>query len=184
MKIISIIITFFLFLLVSACDQTLNKAGAKEIPHPTTIRFASYNVSMFRKEEGQLQKDLESGTDVQIQNVATVIQKVRPDVIALLEFDYDKSGDLLQYFRKNYLAKGQHGEKGINYQYQIQVPSNTGMASGVDYNNDGKVALPNDAFGFGRYEGQYAFALLSKFPIEEAMIRSCLLYTSPSPRDS
>ena len=35
-----------------------------------------------------------------------------------------------------------------------------------------KLNLPADAFGFGRYEGQYAFALFSKYPIDTSEIRS------------
>ena len=48
-----------------------------------------------------LELDLKSGSDQQIQNIAAVIQHVRPDVIALMEFDYDSSGMLLNYFQQN-----------------------------------------------------------------------------------
>jgi len=137
-----------------------------------TIRFASYNVALFRSEQGQLAKDLQSGTDPQIKNVAAVIQHVRPDVLGLFEFDYDPTGQLLKEFQNNYLNVDQHGENAITYPYLIQIPSNTGIPSDVDYNRDGKVELPNDAFGFGKYEGQYAFALLSKFPLDLKQIRS------------
>ncbi len=137
-----------------------------------TIRFASYNVSLFRMEEGALAEDLKTGRDTQIQNVAAVIQHVRPDVIALMEFDYDASGQLLNYFQQNYLSKSQHGGRAINYPYTISVPSNTGVLSEADFNDDGKIELPADAYGFGRYEGQYAFALLSKYPIDTIQIRS------------
>lgn len=146
-------------------------------PKPTpksasTVRFASYNVALFRKAEGELAKDLRSGEDQQIKNVAAVIQKNNPDVIALLEFDYDPSGQLVDDFQKNYLAKPQQGQEAVEYPYSMQFASNTGVASKFDYNNDGKVELPNDAFGFGNYEGQYAFAILSKYPLEVASIRS------------
>ncbi len=137
-----------------------------------TIRFASYNVSLFRKQKGELEKGLQSGLDTQIQNIAAIIQHVRPDVIALMEFDYDPNGILLDHFQQNYLSKSQFGENPIHYSYAIAVPSNTGVLSGQDLNNDGKVTLPSDAFGFGQYEGQYAFALLSKYPLDTAQIKS------------
>ncbi len=137
-----------------------------------TIRFATYNVALFRNKAGKLEEDLKSGMDTQIQNLAAVIQHVRPDVIALMEVDYDPSGLLLNYFQQNYLSKSQSGEQPINYTYALSVPSNTGFLSGQDLNNDKKISLPEDAFGFGRYEGQYAFALLSKYPFDTAQIRS------------
>ena len=149
-------------------NSKLEKAQSKI----DTIRFASYNVALFRDKEGQLETDLKSGEVQQIQNIASVIQHVRPDVIALMEFDYDASGILLNYFQQNYLSKSQHGENPIQYSFTISVASNTGVLSNQDLNNDGKIELPQDAYGFGRYEGQYAFALLSKYPLDTTQIRS------------
>ncbi len=160
------LILFILGIQIFACTPKPNKISTNQ------IRIASYNVALFRKSEDGLAKDLASGEDQQIKNVAAVIQKVKPDVIALMEFDYDPSGKLLDAFQQKYLAKAQSNQTPINYPYRIQLPSNTGMLSSVDYNNDGKIELPNDAFGFGRYEGQYAFALLSKFPIDEGSLRT------------
>lgn len=146
--------------------------GLRKSSAPASIRFASYNVALFRKEAGGLARDLASGKDTQIQNIAAVIQHVRPDVIALMEFDYDPKGTLLDALQDNYLSQGQHGEAAITYEYKISIPSNTGVLSTQDFNGDGKIALPDDAYGYGRYEGQYAFALLSRFPIDEENIRS------------
>ena len=160
--------TLLLFVLLAFCSCKINHSKESN----STIRFASYNVALYRSESGRLEKDLQSGEDQQIRNVAAVIQKVRPDVIALLEFDYDSSGQLLEAFQRNYLGIGQEGQAPINFKYQIQIPSNTGVPSNADYNNDGKIELPNDAFGFGNYEGQYAFALLSKYPIDTSQMRS------------
>lgn len=151
-----------------------NCASSPKEPVQTSqnIRFASYNVALYRSETGGLAKDLSSGRDTQIQNVAAVIQQIQPDVIALMEFDYDPTGKLLADFQKNYLMVSQQGGKTIQYAYSKSIASNTGILSPHDYNNDGKIALPEDAYGFGRYEGQYAFAILSKYPIDEANIRS------------
>ena len=42
----------------------------------------------------------------------------------------------------------------------------TGLVSEFDLNNDGITGkLPGDAWGFGQYHGQCAFALLSKYEI-------------------
>lgn len=156
-------------LLALACHSPNKGVEKKERP---SIRFASYNVALYRKNAGDLAIDLQSGKDTQIQNIAAAIQHIRPDVVALMEFDYNADGQLLDALQQNYLGVGQHGQEAIKYPYRLSVPSNTGVLSPYDYNNDGKVALPEDAFGYGRYEGQYAFALLSRFPIEEKAIRS------------
>jgi endonuclease/exonuclease/phosphatase family metal-dependent hydrolase len=136
------------------------------------VRFASYNVSMFREGPDALREELQFDTSSQIRRVAAVIQHVRPDVLALIEFDYDPTGESINLFRQNYLENYQHGTDTIIYPYAYQVPSNTGVLSPVDINGDEQHALPADAYGFGRHPGQYAFALLSKFPIHEVGIRS------------
>lgn len=68
-----------------------------------TIRFASYNVSMFRNSEGALENELINPISPQVQRVAAVIQQVRPDVIALMEFDFDKDSKALASFKHNFL---------------------------------------------------------------------------------
>ena len=165
-----------LSLVLLACGESAKTSDQKSShslsEKADTIRFASYNISFYRKMEGDLAKDLQSGVDSQIQNVAAVIQHVRPDVLALMEFDYDASGELLDHFQENYLSKSQFGEEPISYNFAISVPSNTGVLSDQDLDSDGKIELPADAYGFGRYEGQYAFALFSKFPIDSSEIRS------------
>lgn len=156
----------YIFLISCNTDTKTNQQATFD------LRFASYNVALFRNEAGQLAKDLQSGEDPQIQNIAAVIQHIDADVIGLFEFDYDSTGQLLRDFQNNYLSHPQQGESPIDYPYQMQFPSNTGILTPVDYNEDGKIELPNDAYGYGKYAGQYAFAILSKFPLEKNKLRS------------
>ena len=137
-----------------------------------SVRFASYNCSLNRNAAGKLLSDLSSQNNVQVGKVAEIIQINRPDVVALLEFDYDADGAGIQLFQKNYLSISRNGSTPIEYPYSYAVPTNTGYITPYDLNNDGKVALGDDAFGFGFYPGQYAFVVLSKYPIEKAAIRS------------
>jgi len=172
MRILLFICLVLIFFLI-ACNS--KEAKKKDVPVSdiaTTAKFATYNVAMYRDRPGQLKRDLSSGRDSQIQNVAAVIQRVRPDVLVLCEFDYDPSRQLLDLFEENYLAKGQHGEQAIRYPYRLAFPSNTGVLSSADFDGDGAIKLPNDAYGFGRYEGQYAFAILSKYPIDDENLLS------------
>lgn len=160
------IIIPILLLIVSCGPLPEAKVSSKE-----SIRFASYNISFYRGEAGLLAEDLSTGENTQMLNVAAVIREVRPDVLALMEFD-ENAGGMLATFEKNYLLSGRVDQDAIVYPYRISISSNTGVLSGHDYNNDGKVALPDDGFGYGKYKGQYAFALLSKYPIDEENIRT------------
>lgn len=137
-----------------------------------SIRFASYNVSFFRSSEGELIDDLSTPNNEQAQNVAEIIQRNNPDVLLVNEFDYDSEGTAAQLFQENYLSVGQNGADPIEYPYVYLAPSNTGIPSGFDLNNDGEIGGPNDAYGFGFFPGQYAMVLYSKYPIDTKNIRT------------
>jgi hypothetical protein len=55
---------------------------------------------LYRSEGGLLQKDLESSGDEQIEIIAEIIQRIRPDVLALQEFDFDEEAKTCNCFRK------------------------------------------------------------------------------------
>lgn len=129
------------------------------------LRLATFNTSLYRESKGQLTNDLSTPDDKQAQNIAEVIQRVRPDILLLNEFDYDGTGRTARLFRRHYLMRGQHGAKPIFYHYFYVAPSNTGVLSGFDLNRDGKVALPDDGLGFGAFPGQYAFVIFSRYPL-------------------
>ncbi|SDU71448.1 endonuclease/exonuclease/phosphatase family protein [Jiangella alkaliphila] len=136
------------------------------------LRVATYNLSLNRAVEGELEADLSSGTDTQAQAVAEVIQRTRPDIILLNEFDYVEGGVAADLFRDNYLEVGQGGADPIEYPYAYVAPSNTGIPSGFDLNNNGTIGGGDDAFGFGLFPGQYGMAVLSKYPILEDDVRT------------
>ncbi|MGF1938376.1 MAG: phytase [Nostoc sp. ChiQUE02] len=142
-----------------------------------TIRFSQFNASLNRNAEGQLVSDLSTPNNAQAKAVAEIIQRNNPDVLLINEFDY--SPEAVQLFRKNYLTVSQNGATPIDYPYFYIAPSNTGIASGFDLNNNGTaVTTPgaagygDDTFGFGNFGGQYGMLLLSKYPIDTANIRT------------
>ncbi len=138
-----------------------------------TIRFASYNVSMYGNNSGELLSQLETGQQhIRLRRLAAVIKTVRPDVLVLMEVDYDAEGKILDLFRQNLLSISLDGFEAIEYPYAYQIETNTGLLSEVDIDGNGNIALPNDAYGFGNYEGQYASAILSKYPIDVENQRS------------
>lgn len=145
-------------------------AAAKQ--HQRTVRFATFNVSMNRKTEGELRRQLEKGEAVQIRRVAEVIQRVRPQVILLNEFDYDPEGKSVELFCKNFLGVSQSDQEPIEFAYHYVGPVNTGIKSGLDIDQDGKVALPGDGYGFGAFPGQYGMVVLSQFPVDHTSVRT------------
>lgn len=140
--------------------------------HTVDLRVATYNLSLNRASAGELEADLSTPDDQQARTVAEVIQRANPDVILLNAFDYVPGMRAADLFRDNYLAIGQGGADPVDYPYAYVAPSNTGIPSGFDLNNNGQVAGGDDAFGFGAFEGQYGMAILSKYPIDTENVRT------------
>jgi Endonuclease/Exonuclease/phosphatase family len=141
-----------------------------------TIRFATYNVSLYAKELGEVARRIESGSDQQAKSLASVIQTIRPDVLLLNEIDHDADNKTLDLFADKYLAVDQKDTSAIQYEYRYSIPSNTGVASMLDIDGNGGVGGANDAWGYGVYPGQYAMAVLSRFPIDKQAIRTFQQY--------
>src|SRR4051794_35330820 len=87
----------------------------------TRARFATFNASLNRAHEGQLIENLSTPDDPQAQNVAEIIQRVRPDVLLVNEFDYDREGRGAWLFQKNYLSVPHNGAKPIDYEYRVVI---------------------------------------------------------------
>lgn len=160
-----------LSLLVSLLPDS--PAQAQELSKsPTALRLATFNCSLYRNESGKLLQDLQAGKHPSIRKVAEIIQRVKPDVLLLNEFDFDSSGEASKLFKTNYLEQAQNGQEPIEYPFVFSAESNTGIDSGFDFNRDGKTGTPDDGFGFGRHPGQYGMLVLSKYPIDEASVRT------------
>ena len=141
-----------------------------------TVRFATYNASLNRSTEGQLVADLSTPANAQAGAVAEVVQRTRPDVLLVNEFDFDAGHVALRLFQDNYLSVSRNGSTPISYPYAYTAPVNTGVPSGFDLNNDGVVGGPDDAYGFGFFPGQFGMAVYSRFPIDEDAIRTFQLF--------
>jgi hypothetical protein len=140
-----------------------------------TLRAATYNLSLNRAQEGELVADLSTGDDAQAATVAEVIQHADPDVVLLNEFDYSGDDDpyaAADLFRENYLEVPQGTGTPVDYPYAFVAPSNTGIPSGFDLNNNGTVGGGDDALGFGLFPGQYGMVVLSKYPIQHDRVRT------------
>lgn len=146
-----------------------------------SLRVATFNVSMDATNYTAKNEKVESDALVnalrsdhqQIKNIAEIIQRVRPDVVLLNEFDYVPKSKGIEYFKKHYLNVSQNNQAAIDYPYIYIAPVNTGLATEFDLDNDGKkTGIMGDAQGFGFFEGHYAMAFLSRYPIEVDKIRT------------
>jgi hypothetical protein len=141
-----------------------------------SVRFATFNASLNRFNAGDLAAELSVSGSPQPDTIAEIIQRVRPDVLLINEFDFDAGGVAATGFQNNYLAVPHGDADPIIYPYRFVAPSNTGIPSGFDLDNSGGVGGPNDAFGFGFFPGQYGMVVYSRYPIDYDAIRTFQLF--------
>jgi hypothetical protein len=139
---------------------------------PGEVRFATFNASLNRNNAGQLGAELAAPGSTQPDVIAEIIQRARPDVLLINEFDYDPAA--LANFQTNYLSVAHGSAAPIVYPYTYIAPSNTGIYSGFDYDNSGAAGdfVPNDSYGFGFFPGQFGMAVLSMYPIDYDSVRT------------
>jgi len=162
----SFIVSLAFMVIAFACFARQTASAASP-----SIRVATFNTSLNRNEQGELQRDLE-GDNLQAKQVAAILQHVRPDVVLLNEFDWDAEGKSADLFVTRFLASGQFGERPIEYGYRFTAPVNTGEPTGFDLDGDGRNDQPQDAHGFGTFPGQYGMLVLSRYPIDPLDVRT------------
>lgn len=144
--------------------------GAAGPAGDTRVRFAQFNVFELGRDKLDAVDAQGRGSHPQLRKAAEIVQRVQPDVLLLNEID---AGDgPARLFLERYLAVPQNGQAALDYPYVFQAPVNTGVPSGLDLDNDGKSDGPADAYGFGRYPGQYGMALMSRYPLATGAVRT------------
>jgi hypothetical protein len=165
-----------ILILALAAPVAAAPAQAPDARALNLVRFATFNASLNRSFAGQLVSDLSTPNNAQAKTVAEIIQRTRPDVLLINEFDFVEGGLAAELFQENYLSVSQNGAEPIVYDYYFVAPSNTGIPSGFDLNNNGVVGGPDDAFGFGFFPGQFGMAVYSHYPIDYDEIRTFQLF--------
>ena len=150
---------------------TSTAAAPPTSPPINALRVATFDAALSRSTAGELAADLATPDDQQAANVAAIIQRTRPDVLLLTDIDVD-SAAVVDDLRTNYLLLSQNGAQPIDYSHVFVAPSNTGVPSGFDLDNDGTVGGANDALGNGDFPGQHGMVLLSRFPIATNQVRT------------
>jgi endonuclease/exonuclease/phosphatase family metal-dependent hydrolase len=175
-------------LLTVALIGCTDSGGESSPAASDTLRVLTYNVEDVRTQ------DLRDADHLRLTGAAARIQHLRPDILLFNEMTYDqpgspgyRSGDPegqnARRFAERFLATAQADSlEGIRYE-PVMLPTNTGLPSGLDLNNDGRVvttvpdvpapppsgapapqtdagrAYGGDAWGFGTFPGQYGMAL-------------------------
>lgn len=121
-----------------------------------TYRIATYAAPLGRDGPGLLLRDLSGGEDVQIAAIVAVIAASRPDILVLTDFDHDLDGFALAALADRFDGR---------FPYTFSALPNTGMATGLDLDRNGRTGEPRDAQGYGRFAGDGGMAVLSRFPI-------------------
>lgn len=160
---------------------------------PSKLRLATFNASLNRDEAGALLRDLATRTNQQARTIAAILQKIRPDVVLLNEFDHDPDGRAISHFQQHYLEVSQEGLAPLILTHSFAPPVNTGVSPNQpgsaphDFDRNGQAthtppasgagsrernAYGGDCFGFGTFPGQYGFVVLSRFPIRTNDVRT------------
>jgi 3-phytase/alkaline phosphatase D len=173
-----IVLIFVMILGAVSSAQAVNQNGGGK---PAEVRFATFNASLNRFNAGDLISDLSTSGNSQAQAVAEIIQRTRPDVLLINEFDYDDLGEdfdseAAMLFQDNYLSVPWNDADAITYPYRFVMPSNTGIPSGRDFDKNDSVGGPGDAFGFGFFPGQFGMAVYSMYPIDYGSARTFQMF--------
>jgi len=188
-------ISMVLLLGVIGCGALSKVEESMSESEPLSLRVTTFNIEDLRTEE------VSNPESARAKAAAAVIQQLQPDVLLVNELTYDQpkgpawvegsaEGQNGQRFADNFLAVSQ-GEGLAPRRYKAFMrPSNTGIASGFDFDNDGVAvteppdlppatadpesrkqtaegrAYGADNWGFGTFAGQYSMALLVREDFE------------------
>ncbi len=139
---------------------------------PARLRVATFNVEELSRAKLDARDGSGRPAHAQLRSAAEIVQRVRPDVLLINEIDFDDERRNARLFLERYLGVSQNAQAPLDYPHVYFEPVNTGVPTGRDLDKDGRTDSPGDAYGFGRYPGQYGMALYSRFPIDAAAARS------------
>ena len=162
------------------CLTLLSFAAPAGAANPQKGRIATYNIQELTRTKLDEVDAKGVGTNRQLRKAAEILQRLRPDVLLVNEVDYDfppegkpdAGAKNAHLFLDRYLKVPQNGQPGLDFGHIFFEPVNTGVPSGKDLNNNGKLGDPEDAFGFGKYPGHYGMALYSRFAIDAKAART------------
>ena len=130
-----------------------------------TIRIATFAAPLSRDGPGLLLRDYLKGEDPQIAATIAVIVRAAPDILVLTDHDYDLTGAAATALGDLLAGAGQ------TYPYFFALAPNSGMATGLDLDRNGRLGEARDAMGYGKFAGDGGLLILSKLPLDMANAR-------------
>lgn len=118
-----------------------------------TLRIATFAAPLSRDGPGLLLRDILRGEDEQLAAIAGVIRQADPDILVLTNFDHDAGGTALSAFC---------AMLDIGLDHRLALRPNSGLATGVDLDGNGRPGEARDAMGYGRFAGDGGLAILSR----------------------
>lgn len=150
---------------VSARTPTASPDFAAMAGDPPILRFATLNADLTRRGPGLLLRDIARGDDPQVAALAQVLAAADADVVLLTKVDHDH-GLLALRALAAALADG-----GAAYPHVFALRPNSGLATGIDLDGNGRAGQPDDAQGFGAFAGTAGMAILSRLPVAADGVR-------------
>lgn len=129
-----------------------------------------WHVGLTRAGPGLLLRDADPAMgrdDPQVAAVRAALNLADADVLVLLGVDWDARLTALTAINAGLRRP---------YPHLFALAPNTGVATGLDLDGDGRLGGPRDAQGYGRFAGQVGMAVLSRYPLETAQDFSTLLW--------
>lgn len=164
--------------LLAACQP--QEPAPPDSPSTVTLRIALFNVEELSLEKLEQVDENGAGSHPQLLAAAAILERVRPEILVLQEIDFvaEEPTRAARLFVERYLVRG---DDPLEYPHLFSAPTNTGLLSGHDLDDDGVVATAEDrgtrrhggdSWGYGTYPGQYGMALASRYPIAAEKART------------
>lgn len=150
--------------------MTLAAGAATTTATADPIRIATFQTELSRRGPGLMLADILSGSDAQVAAVAAVIAAADADVLLLQGVDWDLQGAGLAALVEVLDAAG------AAYSHRLALPPNSGVATGLDLDGDGRIGRAGDSQGWGAFTGVGGMALLSRLPVAGVTDLSALLW--------
>ena len=159
--------------LALAIALSLAAPAAAQPRQPGAVRIATFNIfELSCAKIDAVDAQGQHGGHPQVRKAADILRRVQPDLVLVNEIDYSIEPHCARRFAERYLVNARGDLAPLELPYLVYLPVNTGVPSGLDLNNNGATTDPEDAFGFGRYPGQYGMALFSRYPIDAGAVRT------------
>lgn len=145
-------------------------AARTDVLDDGALRVATSHISLEGSSAADVQATLVGGEEPEAQDLAALVQQVRPDVLVLTGVPYDESHRLADTLNSDYFSDGDaraaDGHEGFAYPHMYTAPTNSGVDSGADLDGDGFIGGDGDSLGRGDYPGHYGMIVFSQAPID------------------